>query len=237
MITSEYLSYAIVSHCTLKCDGCGSKSELKSTKASFIPVDVFKADIESAAKFMQVHEFIISGGEPLLHKNLIDLLKIVKSSKIAEIVRVTTNGQLINRQPEEFWKNIDKMVLSLYPNTPIDNEYVLTYAEEKCKRYNIQLELNTPSEFMRIYAPIDERRDTNKIYRECKIAHEIGCHTLDRGRYYKCYGPIINKIEEDGVPIEESAIREYIENKTIPLKSCYSCFGTSGPKIPHRQVK
>jgi organic radical activating enzyme len=235
LISSKYLSYAIVSHCTLKCDGCGSKSELSSTKASFIPVETFKADIESAAKFMAVDEFIISGGEPLLHKSIIELIKIVKSSKIAKTVRMTTNGQLIDRQPEEFWQNIDKIVLSLYPNTPVDNDYVNSYVAEKCRKYNVELELNTPSDFMRIYASLDDKRDTQKVYNECKIAHEWGCHTLDRGRYYKCYGPIINKLEEDGVPIEETDVRNYLQSKT-PLTSCYSCFGTSGPKIPHRQV-
>lgn len=236
MITSKYLNYAIVSHCTLKCDGCGSKSELSSTKSSFIPVDTFKQDIESAAKFIQVDEFIISGGEPLLHKSIIELINIVKSSKIAKTVRINTNGQLIDRQPEEFWQNIDKIVLSLYPNTPVDNESVKQYVQTKCLQYNVELELNTPSDFLRIYAEPDSARNTQKIYDECKIAHEWGCHTLDKGRYYKCYGPIINKIEDDGVPIEETAVLEYLQSKT-PLKSCYSCFGTSGPKIPHRQVK
>lgn len=236
MLNVRYLTYAIVTHCTLKCDGCITKSELRTTKSSFIPVDMFKRDVEAVAKFMRFEEFAISGGEALQHKKIIELLKIVKNCNIAKKTKIHTNGQLIDRQPEEFWQYVDKIVLSLYPNTPIDNNYIRSRFETKCKEYNIILEVHMPNEFMIVHADIDKNRDTQKVFDECLYVHAWECHTLHNGKYYKCFVPIVNKIEEDGVPIEETAIREYIENTTTPLKSCYSCFGTSGPRIPHRQV-
>lgn len=237
MIDVKYITYGIVTHCTLKCDGCITKSELRSTKSSFIPLEMFKRDVENASKFIRAEEFAISGGEALQHKQIIDFLKIVKNSNIAPKTKLHTNGQLIDRQPEEFWKYIDRVVLTLYPNTPIDNNYIRSRFEAKCKEHNVILDVNITNEFMVVHSTIDKTRDTQKIYDECRYAHVDLCHTIHDGKYYKCFVPVVNKIEEDGVPIEETAVREYLENTTTPLKSCYSCLGTSGPTIPHRQVK
>lgn len=236
MINTKYLTYGIVTHCTLSCDGCLSKSELSTTKASFIPIEMFKRDVEAASKFIRTGQFALSGGEALLHKKIIDFLKIIKESNITDCVKVHTNGQLLDRQPDQFWENVDLLVLSLYPNTKLDNNYIRSYAEAKCAQYNITLHCHTPDNFIKIHTTADKERDTQKIYDECDYAHVHECHTIHDGKFYKCFVPIINKIEEDGVPIEETEVVNYLNSKS-PLKSCYSCFGTSGPKIPHRQVK
>ncbi len=236
MINVPYLTYPVVTHCTLSCDGCLSKSELKSTKASFIDIDIFEKDVEAVSKFLHAGEFAISGGEALLHKKLVDLLKIVKKYNVSDITKVHTNGQLLDRQSTEFWEHIDLLVLTLYPGTNIDNAYVKKYAEQKCKEYNVIFHCHIPSRFKKIHAAIDVHRDAQKTYNNCDYAHVHKCNTMHHGKYYKCFVPVVNKVHDDGVELNEDSVKHLIESDKH-LISCNGCLGTSGPDIMLTQVR
>lgn len=235
MINVPYLTYPVVSHCTLKCDGCLSKSELKTTKASFVDVDIFEKDIASVSKFLRAGQFAISGGEALLHKKLVELLKIVKKYNISDVIKIHTNGQLLDRQPIEFWENIDLLVLTLYPGTNIDNAYVKKYAEQKCKEHNVIFHCNIPSRFKKIHTVFGANKDPQKIFNNCDYAHVHKCNTLHNGKYYKCFVPVVNKVYNDGVELNEDSIKSYLESNKH-LISCNECYGTSGPDIMLNQL-
>ena len=58
--------------------------------------------------------FKIAGGEPTLHPEIDEIIKVIKRYKIANQVRVVSNGLLIHRMSEYFWQEIDQLT-ALYP--------------------------------------------------------------------------------------------------------------------------
>lgn len=232
LIIRPNIQYHLVNHCQLKCFGCGTKSD--SAKPFFNDIVQFEKDIYNLSKFMHFNSFNILGGEPLLHKQIIDFLKITKNSHLADELKITTNGQLLYKQPDEFWKLLDGVVLTLYPNSGVDNDVVLKLTQNKCDEFGVKLKWSLTEEFIQIHTDF-KKRDTQKIFDTCKITNDWSCHYFDNGRYYKCIGPIVENNTEDGVEIEQTAIENYLK-ETTPLKTCYGCLGTSGPKFSHRQV-
>ena len=233
MIVRPNIQYHLVDHCQLKCHGCGTKSD--TAKPFFNDIGQFEKDIKTLKEFMHFGVLNILGGEPLLHKQIDDFLEIAKQYNIADCVRITTNGQFLYKQTDKFWQLLDNLTLILYPNSGIDNKEVLRFAERKCWEFDVKLECGHTEEFMQIHTTF-EKRDTQKIFDTCKIAHDWSCHYFNNGKYYKCVGPIVMKNPDDGVELEEKAITEYLNSK-IPLKTCYGCLGTSGPKYKHFQDK
>lgn len=58
----------------------------------------------------------ITGGEPLLRKDILDIVKNLKKN-LANII-IVTNGSLLDRFQEEFYKYIDRINISLHSTNP-----------------------------------------------------------------------------------------------------------------------
>ncbi|MGH1410182.1 MAG: radical SAM protein [Aeromonas sp.] len=53
-------------------------------------------------KFQNLQHLAITGGEPFLHHDIVDLLKI--SSALFKFISITTNGTIFNQEVFEFIK-------------------------------------------------------------------------------------------------------------------------------------
>jgi radical SAM protein with 4Fe4S-binding SPASM domain len=95
--------FNIISQCNLKCIHCFKKSE-SNTK----PVTMKKAKyiLEELEK-NHVKKLYISGGEPLLHPNLLDIVKLAKQISNWEVVLITNgytdNIDLFQELAEHLW--------------------------------------------------------------------------------------------------------------------------------------
>jgi organic radical activating enzyme len=252
------LEYNVTHHCNLKCDHCDHLSPFFGPKDdefnSSISVTAFEKQIEILGRHVHAEEFLILGGEPLLHKNVLDFLRLVKASKIADKTVLVTNGFLLPNQPDELFEIVDKITISFYPSLPLKKE-MIDKAREKCEQHSVELEIFDQPKFSMSIVGIknEDSRLVEGIFNTCTVAWTQRCYALHDGYVYRCSrAPFIayklQKVgavakdfsKEDGLKLEDSedfgARAEEYFNRTTPLQSCSYCLGSVGKRVKHRQL-
>jgi organic radical activating enzyme len=246
--TSLSVEYSLTEHCNIRCHACTHASPMLPEK--FADPAAFVRDFEALAAVFHSSELRIVGGEPLLHPELLRILAEARRIGIADSIVVYTNGVLLHRVPEQFWRLIDELRVSVYPGVRrrLDDEA----CARLCDLHGVRLHFERYQTFDQtlIGKRIDDRRLVEAIYRSCHTATE--CHTVHEGRFYKCpMAPImgswlaLRKIAfenaaSDGValhgnPTLRSDLDRYLGDPA-PLAACSYCLGSSGPAVPHRQL-
>ncbi len=93
----EIVALEIVEGCNLKCDFCarnaeqGNVQELEIEKIEFVIEHIKKENVNQVA---------LTGGEPLLHSKILDIVKLLEMKKVQ--YSITTNGTILNRKLLEF---------------------------------------------------------------------------------------------------------------------------------------
>jgi len=111
-----YLTWNVTANCNLKCKHCYNNSLHENNKNKELSTQKAEKMIEQAIP-LGLRSILFTGGEPLLRKDLLKLMKFAKSKKL--LVFLASNGTLID---ENFIKNykgiIDKINLSLDGSSP-----------------------------------------------------------------------------------------------------------------------
>lgn len=242
------VEYSLTEHCNLACLHCNHASPLFPKKLAAL--DSYQRDVERLTEVLHADELRLVGGEPLLHPQLLDFLRVGRAAGIADKVVVYTNGIVLHRAPVELWELIDELWLSVYPGVEralsvealgiIAADHGVALRPYAVDQFSLTL-LNTP---------IDDPALVGQVFRRCKLAHDWSCHAFYEGRYYKCaqapwhrdrqamLGRTDDNREADGValhgqPDVREALERYLASDT-PLAACNQCLGTSGPPVPHR---
>lgn len=239
----------IVHHCNLSCRGCGHLSPI--AKRKYVePQDLFE-QLSILAKFYQAEHVRLLGGEPLLHPQLNDILKVVKASGISSKIRIVTNGVLLAKMPSWFWQEVDEVHISIYPTKEFSGE-ILKIVESRAQEFNVTLEILNFSYFRESYSELgtDNKVLIKQIYDTCQMAHDWRCFNVEDGYFYKCpeghFLPLLLSQNDslaktkNGIKIEDShsffhELLEYIKSPD-PLPACSFCLGSVGKKFKHIQV-
>jgi hypothetical protein len=252
------LEYNVTHHCNLKCDHCDHLSPFFGPKDTefnnSISLENFEKQIGILARHVHSEEFLILGGEPLLHKNCLDFLKLVKVSQIADKTVLVTNGFLLPNQPDELFEIVDKITISFYPSLPLKPE-MIEKAREKCREHSVELEIFDQPKFSMSIVGVknEDARLVEGIFNTCTVAWTQRCYALHDGYVYRCSrAPFIayklSKVgavakdfsKEDGLKLDDAddfgARAEEYFNRTTPLKSCSYCVGSVGKRVQHRQL-
>ena len=90
--------------CNLRCKSCGQwgstgfyNDSLKPRTERALDKDVFKSFIDQVAKFKPT--IFLTGGEPLLHKDIVELLRHIKSRGL--VCWIVSNGTMFERYAED----------------------------------------------------------------------------------------------------------------------------------------
>src|SRR5208283_348794 len=132
-VLTRAIEYSVSYHCNLRCSGCAHLSPF--SREHFPSLESFVADINQLSKGLHATTINLLGGEPLLNPNINSYIKAAKESKIAETVVVVTNGLLLHKMDDEFWKNVDVVSVSLYPDVLLQEKVLSLFkkrAEESC---------------------------------------------------------------------------------------------------------
>lgn len=253
-LARPYIEYGLTEHCNLKCHHCTVYAPY--LKPSFAEIESYRKDVIELAKHIRVNRFRLLGGEPLMHKHVIEFLQIAKDSGIGKSVGVCTNGELAPKMSEEFWQTIQFIDISVYPTSRIDYIEVLNLIKDKQQKYGFTMRTLRHKDTFQIVNVDEEITDTvriQKIFDTCDMAHSWSCHHIFEGRYYLCAKPCyqnkyfdrvgiktdINYREADGLTIHEPNFRQRLEARlkdNTPLKACAFCLGSSGPKFKGKQL-
>lgn len=250
-IRRRTVEYSLTEHCNLSCYNCDHASPLLPPK--FASLQEFERDIGALAKIMDLRELTLIGGEPLLHPQLLDFIRIGRDSGIAEKIVVFTNGVLLHTMPDEFWELTDILRVTRYPR--VKQGMSAEEIEAKCARFGVECDMNLfVPQFGRtlLNRPIEDPALVEGVFRDCKMAHEWQCLALHEGKFFRCsVAPFMDKRlrllgiafdshSADGVKVSGNAhLREEVEaalTQAKPLKACTYCLGKSGRMAPHRQL-
>jgi organic radical activating enzyme len=247
-LTRLSVEYSLTEHCNISCHACAHASPLLAK--NFANLADFTRDFEALAEAFHSRELRIVGGEPLLHAELLDFLREGRRIGIADTIVVYTNGVLLHRMPDDFWRLIDKLHVSVYPG--VRRRLGDTDCAELCRAHGVELHIEQFRTFDQtlIGKRIEDARLVKAIYRACNTATE--CHTVHGGRFYKCpMAPImaswlaLHRIDfdspaSDSVALHDNpALRHDLERylgSTAPLAACSYCLGSSGQAVTHRQL-
>jgi hypothetical protein len=243
-LQTRSLEAHITDHCNLKCRQCCSLSPFLPPYC--VDPDDLARDLALARRALAPGIFKLVGGEPLLHPRLLDCLRVARDSGIAPTISLTTNGLLLGKMPDELWRLLDGLTLSVYPQPRLPDD-LMRYIHVRTVEHSIALNVKYQDRFqhMTLDAPRADAEETREIYRTCWLRER--CHMLRTGRFYLCTRPAHFDTfyqtqafsEQDGVPLEGPDLADrllaYLESET-PLKSCALCMGGAGGLFPHRQL-
>ena len=118
------IDIGIVSHCNLNCKGCNHFSPI--IPEEFITLEEFARDIRRLAEILstKIRKIGLLGGEPLLHPQIADLVRLSREAFPHPEIEIMTNGLLLGKQSEEFWASCRECGVSIeITKYPIDFDY------------------------------------------------------------------------------------------------------------------
>jgi len=237
-------------HCNLRCKGCSQNSPMMPM--TFPDLKQLGHSIDLLQNVLRAERVTVLGGEPLLNRDLLDLLHTLRDSKMFDRVVVTTNGLLLHRMSPKFWELTDVVEISVYPNTRLSLKKQLPELSDTAFAANTEIHLIASGTFKHIVLssriPSDDL--VRDLYKACY--YKTFTNTLVGDRFYKCapcvnigrgvaasdavQQPIDNGIEIDGSQDMPERLTRYLEDST-PLNACAYCIGSSGSSFTHRQLR
>ncbi|GAU75659.1 radical SAM protein [Fusibacter sp. 3D3] len=217
LIYSDYVEMMITSRCTLKCIECGLYiPRYRSPKDRELSAII--ADIDQYFEIVgQVRELRILGGEPFIHKSLLQIIDYVYQKYEANILRIVivTNGTINPRQQliESFKKNHTVIEISDYSDNLPDVEKSVNAVHSVLKENGIDANRRKYTEWLSL-GPPNYNQDLSDIELENRLDNcRMPCRSLYEGKLFFC-GPVasaqIGKIR----PIQA---HEYLELNRVKI--------------------
>lgn len=175
-------------HCNLRCQSCDNFSSL--AEEEFVDVDVFNKEMEQMSKIAghQIQRIRLLGGEPLLHPQLNELLKIAKTHFPEAALLLTTNAILLDKMPEEFWTCChDNGIIIEYTWYPIKLDRGKHL--ELAKKYDVSLipfDGIPTQEKVSHRNPVNDKKDQDPFYNYEHCYQRWRCMSLKDGKLYPC---------------------------------------------------
>ncbi|WP_338930372.1 radical SAM protein [Streptomyces netropsis] len=234
--------------CNMRCKSCAHLSPL-FRKENADPAETHDI-LTLLARNYHASYAKIMGGEPLLHPDIVGLIEAVRTSRVADTVLVATNGTLLDRASEEFWRAVDSLEISVYPSRPLTSEQIDRY-HGMAREYDVSLLINHYGHFREIYSETgaDSPELVQDVYDTCKLAHYWRSHTVYDGWLYRCPQSLFvpQQLEnggwdprEDGIEIaDDPGFLERLHRfltRTTPLRACGNCLGSVGRLHQHTEL-
>jgi MoaA/NifB/PqqE/SkfB family radical SAM enzyme len=244
------VEYNLTEHCNLSCYACDHASPLLPPR--FASLSELRRDLPALAEVFHAQELRLVGGEPLLHPDLLELIREGRRSQVADKIVIMTNGVLLHQMPPQLWQLIDDLRVSVYPG--VRRKLSLEACAIICAEHDVYFEADAKNDRFQqslLNQPIDDPALVQQVFNACEMVRSISCHTVYDGRFYLCpiapFQPprlamlgISFDSRGDSVPLHDNAdLAEELEQlltRQEPLASCRYCLGTAAPWTAHRQM-
>lgn len=214
----NYLEMHIVDHCNLKCNLCGHFSNMAAP--SYLDPIWFESQItQLASLFDDIEQFAIMGGEPLLHPNCLEFLEISRRLLPRADIQLATNGILLGKKDERFWKSLRKYDIRLrvtfYPYYCMDRH--MDVARKLSRKFKVRMGEHI-RDSTNWYSLLNYDGDSDPFSAFVNCPSKV-CHTLQDGRFYLCPRPahvrILNAAGLTSIAVE---LQDYIDIFTDEAK-------------------
>ena len=238
--TQLRLGVDIVDHCNLNCKGCDHFSPV--AKEKFLDIKSFEKDVERLSvltdKGFYIDEFSLLGGEPLLHPQIDEFLRISRNLlPFAKNIFIITNAILLPSMGQEFWtackNNSITILITKYP-VKIDYEKIEEIAANNGVKIHYFNDKEVQKTSYKIPLDLEGKQDARKNFLNCH--HANFCIQLKDGRIYTCtVAPSINHFnqyfncdvplcENDSIDIyKANSLQEILNFISHPIPFCAYC--------------
>ena len=203
----EYLEHHIVDHCNLNCVGCSHFSPLADQW--FENLEDFKKDFSKLASMTEVGTSRLMGGEPLLHPQVTEFIKIARELFPNTDLQLVTNGLLLSKRKDEIMDLCNDLHVTICVSDYhiIDLKKALegfkyTRVDYKARLYNVCLD------------PFGSRNNIDS-FNHCDL-HIFHWYYFQGGRFYPCciFANIQHFNKYFKKELEESDISEFMTLRT-----------------------
>jgi MoaA/NifB/PqqE/SkfB family radical SAM enzyme len=220
----------------LNCVGCTVFSPL--CDGGFADLNSFDKDIKQIGILTngEVERIVLMGGEPLLHPQIIDFLKITRKYIKTGEIAIITNGILLLKQGVSFWgsckTNEIRIYITPYP-IKLDYEQIIKIAE----KYSVNVEyfyMGNKTSFRKLPLNIEGKKDIIENFKRCTGSNTCvalrdgkmyGCQTIAYIDYFNSYfGQNFKVLEKDYIDIHTATSEdEILDFMCKPLPFCRYC--------------
>lgn len=176
----------LANHCNLNCQCCNHFSPL--APEGFLDIAGYEKDLQRLNELYgdSIGRVMLLGGEPLLNKDIIEIMKISRKCLSNTSFYIFTNGILLSKMSEEFWEACREYQIAIKVTTypiNVDYEYWRQYARE----HGVDLSDENPEPIKTTYRlPLIEEGRLNPYNNYVKCYHANQCVVLRDGRLYTC---------------------------------------------------
>lgn len=236
MINLGHLDVNVEVACNARCCACSHASPF--TKSQQMTPEVLARDLLNLSQVVHFQRIQMVGGEPTMHRKLPEMMHISRASGIANEVMVITNGRLLPKMPDDFWRTLDTLQLSIYPNL---DPSIPEFARAKCAEYGKPFYSTVFTEFHQQLRAVP---NDGEHFATCHWKSD--CYSVHEGRFYLCPQSIFFPEKfmglpagVDGLPLEgitEAAFVSFLERKE-PLNACRICMANEMKSKPWAEAK
>jgi len=188
-LKGDVLSFEVnlANHCNLNCQCCNHFSPI--AKKEFLDIKQYKNDILRLRELFGeegIGRVMLLGGEPLLNRNIIEVMRLTREIMDKAVIYIITNGVLLPKMENDFWESCRELNIHIkFTRYPInfDYDYWVDYANKR----GITMVDETGEKVKSTYRlPFCERGGLDPIKNYMKCYHANQCIVLRDGRLYTC---------------------------------------------------
>lgn len=231
------LEFNVTDFCNLNCKGCSHYSPL--APAEFEDLKELERSMKHISGIRNVEEIkdiYLIGGETLLYPHLKEAIKMARHFFPLAKLSVFTNGLLIPKMDEEFWKicREENCVIAL-TRYPVKFDYAKV--ESICRERGVEVEVfgdrSVDGSFFKLPLGPEKKQNGWISHFRC-IA--FGCLTVDHGKIFPCsqaacvghlnkkFGTDFRWEKGDFIPVDElKDARELKRLRNRPVPFCKYC--------------
>jgi len=195
----NHIEIHVTEHCNLKCKYCSHFSSI--AQEEYYNIKKYQKDIKRLSKITKgnIKNIQLLGGEPLLHPEINKIIKITRKYFPDSDIQILTNGTLLEKIKDDFWKCCHKnkipVLISIYPiNLNWDKIFKTAskhqvkiktekYRGTKLTKKNIE-EFKIKS-FYKISLDLKGKQNHIANFKNCSSAKN--CNNFIQGKIYPCF--------------------------------------------------
>ncbi len=215
----------VTTTCQNRCVGCNHWSPLREPDC--VTPSELARDLRDLAQIADADKFVVLGGEPTLHPQLAEILRVIRASGIAPVIEMWTNGQRLDTMPDAVWRSVDSIVADFYPGK-VSAERQAAIAD-KAERMGVAFEAMKVAQFYKNHIR-EPRADTVTYFNACPYADH--CFSIRHGHLFRCpqssaIPKLLLGLDEyvDGIALNgltAEGLQGFLKS-TEPRKSCAVC--------------
>lgn len=227
----SYFEFHLTEHCNMNCKGCGHFSCL--AEPEFTDLEQNIKDMQRLSELVDFEIVKLLGGEPLLHPQVNEFMKVARKFFPKSIIAMTTNAILLPAMKQDFWdtvvENNIRIHVSLYKPMFEKKQQIIDLLND----HNINGEIREVQNFFK-RIDFTGSQDYLESFKNCKYKD---CRFLESGRIATCCLPFMvrhanknfflkmDENDEGIIDIHDPKLtsEDLVKRLDKPLKICKYC--------------